>query len=90
MCCRVGNFRQKKFSAEDGTIGEFRLFRGTQKSQNSVPNHSEEEKNVRNFVPWKMKKHSWNFVPNNSAEEKTAPFRGTKIKVNFPEQNRKE
>jgi hypothetical protein len=31
---------------------EFRLFRGTEISRNSIPNHSAEEKNARNFVLW--------------------------------------
>jgi hypothetical protein len=51
------HFQQKNYSGEDGidgTIGfvpaEFRLFRGTENSRNSVPNHSAEEKNVWNSV----------------------------------------
>ncbi len=30
---------------------EFRLFLGTENSRNSVPNHSEEDKNARNSIP---------------------------------------
>jgi hypothetical protein len=60
---RVGNFRQKSYSAEDGIdetilvrsggiLAAFRLFRGTEISRNSVPNHSVEEKNAWNSVQW--------------------------------------
>jgi hypothetical protein len=31
---------------------EFLLLRGPENSQNSVPNHSAEEKNARNSLPW--------------------------------------
>jgi hypothetical protein len=57
---RVGNCRQKNNSAEDGIDGtnggyfrrEFRLFRGTKTSRNSVPNPFSEVKTARNSVPW--------------------------------------
>jgi hypothetical protein len=66
---------------------EFQLFRGTENSRNSVPNHSAEEKNTRNFVTWNKNRsklsefcsepfrgteNSRNSVPNRSAEEKNA------------------
>jgi hypothetical protein len=31
---------------------EFRLLRGTENSQNFVPNHSTEEKTIPNSIPW--------------------------------------
>ncbi len=68
---RVGNFRQKNYSAEDGmngTIGSFR-----RNSDCSVPNHSLEEKNAWNSVQWKkIEANPRNSVPNHSAEEKNA------------------
>ncbi len=84
---RVGNFRQKKCSAEDGIDVTIDLFSGTENSQNSIPNLSAEEKNARNFVPWNKNRsklseflseafrrteNSWNSVPNRSAGEKNA------------------
>ncbi len=48
---------------------EFRLFRGTENSRNSVPNRSAEEKNDRNSVPWN-KIRSKCSVPNHSTKEK--------------------
>jgi hypothetical protein len=50
---RVGNFRQKNYSAEDGKdeangytvfTTEFQMFRRTENYQNSLPNHSAEER----------------------------------------------
>jgi hypothetical protein len=35
---------------------EFRLLRGTENSRNSVPNHSEEDENAWNSIPWKRNK----------------------------------
>jgi hypothetical protein len=60
---RVGNFRQKKlfrgrlYRRNNYCLvtAEFRLFRGTEKSRNSVPNRSAQEKNARNSVPWNKK-----------------------------------
>jgi hypothetical protein len=59
---RVGNFRQKNNSAEDGidgTNGYFRRNSGCsadRKSRNSVPNPSAEEKTTRNSIPWNKNK----------------------------------
>ncbi len=51
---------------------EFRLFRGTETSQNSVPNPSAEEKTTRNSVPWnKNRSKLSNSVPNPFPEDKT-------------------
>ncbi len=82
---RVGNFRQKNYSAEDGVDGTIGLFRGTENSRNSIPNHSAEEKNAQNSAPWNKNisklsifrsepfrgtENSRNSVPNRSAVEK--------------------
>ncbi len=56
--CRVGNFRQTNSPEDkiDETNGfvlkEFQLFRRTENSRNSVPNHSVEKKNAGNSVSW--------------------------------------
>jgi hypothetical protein len=87
---RVGNFQQKNNSAEDGideTNGLFRIqpVRGKENSRNSVPNHSEEEKNARNSIQW-IKKRSklseFGIIPR-KRKQLRVPFRGTKIEANF-------
>ncbi len=48
---------------------EFRLFRGTENSRNSVPNRFAEEKNAHNSVPW-------NKIRSKRSEFRSEPFRG--------------
>ena len=75
---RVGNIRQKFFSAEDWIDGTFGLFRrnsscsAEQKTlaRNSVQNRSAGEKNARNSVPWNKKRSKL-------SEFRSEPFRGT-------------
>ncbi len=79
-CTRVGNFRPKNYSAEDGLDGTIGLFR-----RNS--GCSAEQKTLGipfRTIPWKRKMleifysgtkieaNSRNFIPNHSAEEKNA------------------
>jgi hypothetical protein len=49
---------------------EFRLFRGTENSRNSVVNHSTEEETSWNSVPWNKNKLR-NFVLKHFAKENT-------------------
>jgi hypothetical protein len=49
---------------------EFRLFRGTENSRNSVLNRYTEEKNARNSVPWNKNRRKL-------TEFLSEPFRGT-------------
>ncbi len=91
---RIGNFRQKKYSAEDGIDGTIGLFRrnsvcSAEHKTIGIPFRTvpTEEKNARNSVPWNKKRsklselrsepfrgteNSQNSVPNRSAEEKNA------------------
>ncbi len=51
---------------------EFRLFRGTENSRNSFPDHSEEDKNVRNSIPLNRNKSKPSKICSEAfAEEKT-------------------
>jgi hypothetical protein len=50
---------------------EFRLFRRTKNSRNSVVNHSTEEETSWNSVPWNKQKKLRNFVLKHFAEENT-------------------
>ncbi len=46
--------------------------RGTENSRNSVPNHSEEEKNARKSIQWIKKRSKLSdLIPNHFAEDKT-------------------
>jgi hypothetical protein len=61
---------------------EFRLVRGTENSRNSIPNHSVEEKTIRNSVRWNkntVEANFRNFVPKHFADENmlTVLFSGT-------------
>jgi hypothetical protein len=73
---------KKNYSAEDGIDGfwfvpaEFRLFRGTENSRNSVPKHSAEEKKVRNSVPWNKNRSKLSGFP-------SKPFRGRETNSEF-------
>jgi hypothetical protein len=85
---RVGNFQQKNNSAEDGideTNGLFRIqaVRGTENSRNSVPNHSEEEKNALNSVQWiKKKKQALGFGSESfRRRENNSEFRSVELKT---------
>ncbi len=76
LTTRVENFRQKKlFRVRRNRRNnwfvpvEFRLFRGTENSRNSIPNFSAEEKNARNSVPWNENRKKL-------SEFRSQPFRG--------------
>jgi hypothetical protein len=80
---RVGNFRPKNYSAEDGIDGKICLFRRNsgcsakrKNSRNSVPKGSAEEKNVRNSVPW-------NKIRSKRSEFHSEPFRGRENNSEF-------
>ncbi len=63
---------------------EFRLFRGTENSRNSIPNRSIEEKNARNSVPWNKNRSKL-------SEFRSEPFRGTENSRNsFPNRSAEE
>ncbi len=89
---RVGNFRQKNNSAEDGidgTNGYFRRNSGCsaeQKTSEFSSEHFSGRENNSEFLPveTKIEEYSQNSLPNPSAEEKTTriPFRGKNIKAN--------
>jgi hypothetical protein len=68
-------------------LTEFRLFRGTENSRYSVPNHSTEEKNAQNSVRGtKTEANSWNSVLNHflwKRKQLGISFCGTKIDENF-------
>jgi hypothetical protein len=79
---RVGHFRQKNYSVEDGidrfVPAEFRLFLGTENSRNSVPNRWQRRKMLRIlYHKTKIEANSRNSVLNHSTERKTLgnPFR---------------
>jgi hypothetical protein len=62
---------------------EFRLFRGTENSRNSIPNLSVEEKTIRNSVRWNkntVEANFRNFVPKHFADENmlSVLFAGTR------------
>ncbi len=64
---------------------EFRLFRGTENSRNSVPNRSADEKNARNSLPW-------NKIRCKRSESRSELFRGRDNNSEFrsSERNRTE
>jgi hypothetical protein len=65
-------------------LAEFRLFRGTENSRNSVPNRSIEEKNARNSEPWNKNRSK-------ISECRSEPFRGTESSRNsFPNRSAEE
>ncbi len=78
---RVTIFREKKYSAEHGTDGNFDsfrrnsvFFRGSENARNSVPSHSTEDEKSSEFrsEPFRRReKHSElrNFVSNHSADD---------------------
>jgi hypothetical protein len=61
---------------------EFRLFRGTENSRNAVPNHSPEEKKLRNSVPW-------NKIKSKLSEFRSKPFSGRETNSKFRSWNKK-
>ncbi len=74
---RVGNFRQKNYSAEDGIDERICLFRQNSGcSRNSVPNRSAEEKNTLNSLPW-------NKIRCKRSEFRPEPFRGREYNSEF-------
>jgi hypothetical protein len=63
-------FRGRRYKRNNCFVpAEFRLFRGTENSWNSIPNHSAEEKNARSSVPWNKNRSK---LP----EFHSQPFRG--------------
>ncbi len=87
---RVGNFPTKKLFRGRWNRrricfvpAKFRLFRETENSRSFVPNHSTEEKNARNSVPWKKSKLSESRTEPYTSEDKTTgtPFRGKKLEA---------
>jgi hypothetical protein len=79
LCCRVGNFRQKIYSAEDGidgTIGSFRRNFGcsAEKKTLGIPFRIIPQRRKKLGILYcgtKIEANSRNSVPNNSAEEKS-------------------
>jgi hypothetical protein len=77
---RVGNFRQKYNSAEDGrdrTIGYFRRNPGCSAEQKAlgIPFRILQRKRKQLRIPFrrtKIEANSWNSLPNSSMEEKTS------------------
>ena len=73
MQTRVGNFRQKNYSAEDGIGGKIGLFQRNSdcSADLGIPfrTHSAEEKNARNSL-------SWNKIEAKLSEYRSEPFRG--------------
>jgi hypothetical protein len=57
--------------------GDIPAYYGTENSQNSDLKHSAEEKNAQNSVPWNKNR-------NKLSEFRSEPFRGRKIKPEFP------
>jgi hypothetical protein len=88
---RVGNFRQKNYSAEDGidgTDGYFRRNSGCSSEQKTlgIPFRTLPRNRKLLGIPFrwtKIEASSLNSLPNTSAEEKQLeiPFRGTKLEA---------
>jgi hypothetical protein len=86
-CTRVGNFRQKNYSAEDGIGGEIGLFRRNsacfaERKNLGIPfrTHSAEEKNAQNSVPW-------NKIEAKLSEFSSKPFCGRENNSEFRSEN---
>jgi hypothetical protein len=86
---RIGNFRQKNYSAEDGIDGTTGLSRrnsgcSAEEETLGIPFRTTPQRRKMFGILYretKIEASPWNSVPNHSAEEKPAriPFRGTKL-----------